>query len=104
MAANQPGWYPDPVDPSLQRWWNGLQWSDHVSRGGTTWLLPLAAAAPAKSRRRMPVWAWILISALAIGPALLLSPVVAFLALVVLVTGIVALTKQSPTWLRFGSR
>lgn len=64
----------------------------------------MAPNQPAKNKRRMPVWAWILIGGLAIGPAFLLSPVVALLALVVLVTGIVAVTKRTPTWLRFRSR
>ena len=24
------GWYPDPYDPSQQRWWNGLVWGDQT--------------------------------------------------------------------------
>lgn len=24
----QPGWYPDPQDPTQQRWWDGQRWGD----------------------------------------------------------------------------
>jgi hypothetical protein len=33
-----PGWYPDPIDPSKQRWWNGSSWAS--SKGDdNTWPL-----------------------------------------------------------------
>ncbi len=25
-----PGWYPDPVGPSTQRWWDGSRWTEHT--------------------------------------------------------------------------
>ena len=25
------GWYPNPINPAQQRWWDGTQWTDHVS-------------------------------------------------------------------------
>ena len=25
------GWYPNPQNPTQQRWWDGTQWTDHVS-------------------------------------------------------------------------
>lgn len=28
-------WYPDPDDPSRYRWWDGLDWTDYVSGGGS---------------------------------------------------------------------
>lgn len=36
-AAPSPGWYPDNRDPSLQRWWDGREWTAH-----TTPTVPLA--------------------------------------------------------------
>lgn len=27
------GWYPDPQDPSRQRWWDGASWSDQTHGG-----------------------------------------------------------------------
>ena len=24
------GWYADPSDPRAQRWWSGVDWTDHV--------------------------------------------------------------------------
>jgi hypothetical protein len=105
MTTQQPGWYPDPANATRQRWWDGAVWSPHVAVNGATWVEPLPAAPPSpRSRRRMPVWAWIILGVLALGLMLLLSPVVALIALIVLITGIVALAKGSGTWLRFGSR
>ncbi len=24
------GWYPDPAGTGMVRWWNGMQWTDHL--------------------------------------------------------------------------
>lgn len=109
MTTQPPGWYPDPVNASRQRWWDGGAWSPHVASDGTSWAEPLPQTPPTpptveRVARRMPVWAWILIGAVALIPMILLSPVVAVLALIVLVTGIVALAKGTRTWLRLNSR
>lgn len=40
------GWYPNPQNPAQQRWWDGTQWTEHVSApafGGA----PAYAGAPA---------------------------------------------------------
>ncbi|AYG04332.1 DUF2510 domain-containing protein [Gryllotalpicola protaetiae] len=31
MTNATPGWYPDPWNPSAQRFWDGGQWTDHVA-------------------------------------------------------------------------
>lgn len=42
MSDNpQAGWYPDPSDPSLQRYWDGTKWTEHTA--------PAAGAAPVAS-------------------------------------------------------
>lgn len=30
-----PGWYIDPHDPALLRWWDGTRWGEHRRRGET---------------------------------------------------------------------
>lgn len=104
MTTQPPGWYPDPANASRHRWWDGDGWSPHVASNGATWVEPMPEAQPAQRRPRMPVWAWVLIGAAALIPIILLSPVVAVIALTVLITGIVALARGTRTWLRFSSR
>ncbi|GAA2013756.1 thermonuclease family protein [Microbacterium ulmi] len=64
---------------------------------------PPARRAP-KAKRRLPVWAWVLIGIGAFGLGVLLSPIFVVIFLIVLVTGIVALAKNTPTWLRLRDR
>ena len=35
MSESQAGWYSDPKGSFLYRYWNGVQWTDQVSNGGT---------------------------------------------------------------------
>lgn len=100
------GWYPDPSGHDQTRWWDGVAWSAHVHAvAAPTSLLPPPMLAPAaENKRRVPVWVWVLIALAAIVIGVILSPIFAVLALVVLVTGIVSLVKQTPTWLRFRNR
>lgn len=104
MSNMQPGWFPDPTDHSRLRWWDGSAWSAGVSQNGTVWDEPLTEPAPAVVRRRMPLWGWVLIGLVLLIPVLLLSPFIAPIALVILITGIVGLSKGSRTWLRLKSR
>jgi hypothetical protein len=70
-------------------------------------LTPPAALEPStmKRRRRVPVWAWVAVGgAVSIGMVFLLAPLIGIAALTVLITGIVALARKTPTWLRFRSR
>ncbi len=39
-AAPAAGWFPDPGDPSTERWWSGNAWTEHTRQ-------PLGAEAPA---------------------------------------------------------
>ncbi|WP_228484553.1 G5 domain-containing protein [Microbacterium cremeum] len=50
------------------------------------------------------MWGWILIGAAVLVPIILLSPLFAVIALIVLVTSIVALATGARTWLRLSSR
>lgn len=59
---------------------------------------------PTAKRRALPWWAWTLIAIVAVLPLILLSPFVAPLALIVLITAIVGISKGSRTWLRLKSR
>jgi hypothetical protein len=36
MAQQPDGWYDDPTNQYMYRYWNGTQWTDQVSSGGTT--------------------------------------------------------------------
>ena len=104
MSGPEPGWRPDPSQPDQQRWWDGTTWSDRVAPAPSVSTMPPPPAAPAPKRLRLPVWGWILAAVAATLALIFLAPVVALAALTVLITGIVALAKNSRTWLRFPSR
>jgi len=36
--GQQPGWYPDPLDPMTRRYWDGVAWSHRLKWDGTTWV------------------------------------------------------------------
>ena len=68
-------------------------------------LIPPPPAGPAaRKRKRLPVWVWVVIGLVALGLIFLLAPIIAIAALTVLITGIVSLSKNTRTWLRFRSR
>ncbi|MDQ1137177.1 cytoskeletal protein RodZ [Microbacterium sp. SORGH_AS 1204] len=101
MSGQQPGWFPDPSDATRWRWWDGAAWTDQVGENGRRRSVPLA---PPVRRVRLPRWAWIVIVVVALPLLVILWPVVAIAAFVVLVTGIVALWTGKRTWVRFPSR
>jgi uncharacterized protein YxjI len=44
--APAPGWYADPTGQAGHRWWDGQQWTDHVTAGAPAAGAPAPAAAP----------------------------------------------------------
>lgn len=58
MTTTPAGWYPDPTGGQNQRWWDGAQWTDHVSD-------PYAPAAVLKAPEGTvtnTVWIWLIIA------------------------------------------
>ncbi|WP_349865021.1 DUF2510 domain-containing protein [Leifsonia sp. WHRI 6310E] len=45
-----PGWYADPYGAAPQRWWDGTQWTAHVSQAA----VPQAAGQPTAPQYRQP--------------------------------------------------
>ena len=48
-----PGWYPDNRDPSLQRWWDGRDWTAHTTPTVTTPASPISATVNSLATRGM---------------------------------------------------
>ncbi|WOF23224.1 G5 domain-containing protein [Microbacterium betulae] len=63
---------------------------------------PGASASP--PRGRVAVWVWVVIGAASLVPIVLLAPIIAPVALVVVITGIVGWSRGTRTWLRFRSK
>lgn len=99
MSNAAPGWYRDPSGSDQLRWWDGGRWTAQVT--------PSASAAPTpasgRSSRRVAPWVWILIAVAILLVSVLLAPLAVVIALVVLVTAIVGLTRGTRTWLRLRS-
>ena len=107
MTTTPAGWFPDPSNGNQSRYWDGAQWTEQVTPlapAVPVGLMPPPALVAEKKKRRLPVWAWLLIGLLVLGVMVLLSPFFALVSLVVLITAIVALSKNTPTWLRLRSR
>ncbi|MDX5311794.1 MAG: DUF2510 domain-containing protein [Rhodococcus sp. (in: high G+C Gram-positive bacteria)] len=52
---NQPaGWYPDPGDPSLVRYWDGTGWSPRTAPKFSPSTSPHGGRNRLRSRRRTP--------------------------------------------------
>ncbi|MCR2828014.1 excalibur calcium-binding domain-containing protein [Microbacterium sp. zg.Y909] len=98
------GWHTDPQNEQQQRWWDGRQWTDLVQPASPLATMPPPPALPAEPDRRFPVWLWAVVGVVALLVGVLLSPIFALVSLAVLITGIVALAKNTPTWLRLRSR
>ncbi len=43
-TSSAPGWYPDPAGQHQHRWYDGTQWTDHVSSYGRSAISPLSGA------------------------------------------------------------
>lgn len=68
MSALPPGWYPDQIDPSRRRHWDGVKWSEETTQadveparihvdGGVISAAQLASNAPTTGRRTN--WLWV---------------------------------------------
>jgi len=56
MADPGPGWYPDPTNPALWRWWDGSIWTSHTS-GGSSYAFPGLDPTPSyRSEKRILPW------------------------------------------------
>lgn len=42
------GWHPDPSNPSIQRWWNGISWGDQTRQANGS---PIPTVTPATAPR-----------------------------------------------------
>lgn len=102
-----PGWYPDNADPSLQRWWDGRQWTTHTAPGvavaapsnaaylgvGATPLAPYGAStAPRTTSTANTMASLALIFSLVSFAGLIFAPLLA-LGLAGIVAGIAALRR-----------
>ena len=75
---------------------------ESIAPSGT--LTPPPAQPRRTPKRSLPTWAWIVIGVVALAIGVVLSPIFAVVFLAVLITGIVGLARNTPTWLRFRSR
>lgn len=51
MPETPEGWYTDPNQPAQQRWWNGVQWTEHTAPLGQAPSATAEPSAPAQSSK-----------------------------------------------------
>lgn len=49
MTGRPPGFYPDPLSPAHERWWDGDRWGEHTRRAD-------ASPAPEPEPKTAPIW------------------------------------------------
>jgi hypothetical protein len=55
-----PGWYSDPQNPKLHRWWDGTAWTPRTTAPPGSWIPGQAYQGPTpSSNRALIVWGWI---------------------------------------------
>jgi uncharacterized protein YxjI len=52
--APAPGWYADPTGQAAHRWWDGQQWTDHISSGGAQAAAPQVPPSPPAAAQPRP--------------------------------------------------
>lgn len=52
QSTTPPGWYPDPNNAALQRWWDGTTWTEHTAPA--TGASGSAVATGAPSGKKVP--------------------------------------------------
>jgi hypothetical protein len=88
-GAIPPGWYPDNYDASLQRWWDGTEWTPHTAPAASPYQVAQTQAASSGSNALATVGMVLSICSFA---GLLYAPLL-LLALAGIVIGIIALAR-----------
>ena len=95
-----PGWYRDPHDPHLQRWWNGLSWSEQASPlrpASAPNESPWGTAPEQTSRRRNSFAVWGFVISIVSILLWALSPIVSIVvAASAVLLGVVTRTQERP--------
>lgn len=102
--AQQAGWYPDPVDPTRQRWWDGTAWSATVARDGAVATEPLPVAAQPARRTRWRIWLWVVLAVVLVVIIVRFSALMLLVGGALLVVGVFAVARGSLDWARIRSR
>jgi Protein of unknown function (DUF2510) len=67
MANTQAGWYPDPENASISRWWDGQRWTDRRPDPYST-SVPSAQLAAPGGTSPYTVWIWLIVVLLVLPP------------------------------------
>jgi hypothetical protein len=69
MHTTPPGWYPDPHNPSAQRYWDGTQWTENLA--------PAAGHAPPKQPQNGKATASLVLGILGLVILYVIGPILA---------------------------
>lgn len=105
MPETPQGWYPDPQQPTQQRWWDGSQWTTHTTPLGQAPATAVATAAPQAKPSKLT--AGIVVSVVALAITLMtrsLGVILMFAGVFLFFVAIYAIVRGSAKLFRVGSR
>ncbi|HEY4225017.1 MAG TPA: DUF2510 domain-containing protein [Pseudolysinimonas sp.] len=89
-ALAAPGWYPDNTDRTIQRWWDGTQWTAHTTPSVTA-TVTAATSSPVSSAKNTMATVALVLALVSFG-GVIFAPLL-LLAISGIIIGIVALLR-----------
>ncbi|CAH0255342.1 hypothetical protein SRABI76_03349 [Microbacterium oxydans] len=107
MPQTPQGWYTDPSQPTQQRWWDGMQWTQHTAPLGQVPVAATTGAAPAQAAKSSKLTVTLIVAGVVLLITLLtrsFGTILMFAGLVLFFVAIYGIVRGSVKLFRVRSR